>query len=55
MAGADCDLPVRMALHPALIETIHMTLKGAIEVEVSEHYIVIVAFNDKHALNIPSQ
>ena len=55
MAGADCDLPVRMALHPALIETIHMTLKGAIKVEASEYYIVIMAFNDIHVLNIPSQ
>lgn len=30
MASAHCDPPVRMVLHPALVETIHMTLYGTI-------------------------
>ena len=35
MAGAHCHCPVWMTLYPALVETVHMTLKAT-------HAIVIV-------------
>ena len=44
MASGHCGLPVRMALHPALIETVHMTLSSKTSLKHKPGHEILFAY-----------